>query len=142
MCSKRATPAGIVACLSVITLVLSVCMILLAVRFNGSGLSDDLGSLGEYVTYVFYALLAAAIISLTCSCCGFIVCSIRNRCLACCFGVSLLPAAILILGTGIAITSVVNMPEKEMEKFCEKDYSFETTTTTEEYQKKLRETIY
>ena len=134
MClSKRKGPACIVACLSVITLILSIGMLYLGVQFNSSGLRDDLASIGEYLTYIFYAIMLAALLAATCSCCGFLACCVRNRCIAVCFGVTLLPVAVLILGLGITITSVVQMPESEMEKFCVEDYQGEASSTQEEY---------
>ena len=139
MCfSTRKGPACIVGFLSFVTCLLSAGLVYLAMEFNGSGLKEDLSFLAEYITYVFYGILGAAIIGLTCSCCGFLACQIKNRCIACCFGVSLLPVAILTLGLGISVTSVSNIPESEFEKFCEEDGTDEATTTQEEYRNKAR----
>ena len=97
MCfEERKIPACIVGTLSVITLLLSLTMVVLAIRFNNSGLSTDLGEMGDYANFAFYALLAASILALGAACCGIATCKWSNRCIAVVFGYTLLPAACII----------------------------------------------
>ena len=107
MCfSERKTPAGIVGCLAVITLILSIVMIVLAVRFNNSGLTTDMGAASDYSNFAFMALLVASVIAFMSACCGIATCKCTNRCIAVIFGCTLLPAALVILGFGIVLSGV------------------------------------
>lgn len=122
MCfEERKIPACIVGGLSIVTLVLAVAMILLSIRFNNSGLSTDMGELGDYANFAFIALMAASILALGAAICGILTCKISNRCLACSFGCTLLPAALILLVCGIIIGGVSHTSEEDLRTFCTED---------------------
>ena len=138
-CESRKLPAGIVGCLAFVTLILSVVMILLAFRFNA-----QYGAVSEYSNFAFIALLAASIIACMAACCGIAACRCTNRCIAVCFGCTLLPAALFITGFGFVLTGVSHTDEETLNKFCTLDYTeFENTEAEggDEVQMQLRETI-
>ena len=143
MCfSERKIPACIVGGLSVITLILAVVMILLSVRFNNSGLSTDLGDLGDYANFTFIALMAASILALGAAICGILTCKFSNRCIAVTFGCTLLPAALIILVYGIILGGISHTSEEDLRQFCTEDYSqFENTDPENQIMQTLKETI-
>ena len=143
MCfEERSKPAAIVGCLSVILFLIAVGMIILSVRFNNEGLSTDLGSMGDYTNFAFFALLAAAISALLTAICGCLVCKIPKRWLAVCFGCTLLPAALIMTVFGFLLTGISHTDEEKFQEFCVEDYAeFNSTSAKDEWTKKLRETI-
>ena len=133
MCfDERKIPAAIVGVLSVIALILAIVMVFLSVRFNNSGLSTDLGSMGDYANFAFIFLISASILALLASICGIITCKVKNRCVAVCFGCSLLPAAVVITIFGVILGTISHTSDEDLESFCMEDYSeFEATETTD-----------
>jgi len=131
-----------VGVLSGITLILSVLMIVLAVRFNNSGISTDLGSMGDYANVAFIFLLTASIVAFMAACLGLLTCKCENRCFAVIFGCTLLPAALVIVVFGFMLTGISGTDEAKINEFCVKDIeTFKETTSKDAWTKQLRETI-
>jgi len=119
MCfEERKVPATIVCILSGITLAIAVVMILLSIRFNNSGISTDLGSMGDYANTAFYMLITASIIALASSVCGILSCACKNRLFVVLFGCTLLPAALIMTIFGVMLTGVSNTDEAQLREFC------------------------
>lgn len=124
MCWKeRKIPAAVVGTLSVMTLVLAICMALLAVRFNNSGISTDLGSLADYANFTFITLVSLAGAALLWSLWGLCVCKFKNRCIAICFGCTLLPIALSIVIGGVILTTVSHTDEADLDAFCSGEFT-------------------
>jgi hypothetical protein len=103
-------------------------MILLSIKFNNSGITTDMGSMGDYANFAFYALLGASILACLSAVCGCMACKSQKRCVAWCFGITILPAAIVILGFGVILTGISHSDEQELRQFCVDDYAeFEET---------------
>lgn len=133
MCfEERKIPAAIVGVLSVIVLILAIVMIFLSIRFNNSGLSTDLGSMSDYSNFAFIFLMSASILALLASICGIITCKVKNRCVAVCFGCSLLPAALIISVFGVILGTISHTSDEDLQSFCMEDYSqFNSTETSD-----------
>jgi hypothetical protein len=117
-------------------------MIVLAIRFNNSGMSTDLGSMGDYANVAFYFLISASIVAFMSACCGLLTCKCTNRCIAVIFGCTLLPAALIIVVFGFLLTGISGTDEAKLNEFCVKDLeAFKETTAKDEWTKQLRETI-
>ena len=143
MCfEERKIPAAIVGILSVILFILAVVMILLSIKFNNSGLSTDLGSMGDYTNVAFYILLTASIVALMSAICGCLSCKIKHRCITVCFGLTLLPAALAIVIFGVLLTGVSNTDEAKIKEFCVSNQEeFDSTKTSDKFLAELRGTI-
>ena len=145
MCfSERKIPAAVVGTLSIITLLLSVGMGFLAVRYNNSGLSKDLGEMGDYTNFAFMSLLCSAILAFLVSICGLCVCKMNRPGLAICLGLMLFPISILVLVGGVVLTTVSHANEEDLTKFCvdnRADGVAAVDDTKEEYMIKIRETV-
>ena len=137
MCfSERKIPATIVGVLSCVTLLISILMIVLAIRFNNSGISNDLGSMGDYANVAFIFLLSASIVAFMAACCGLLTCKCENRCIAVIFGCTLLPAALVIVVFGFMLTSISGTDEAKINEFCVKDIeAFKATTSKDAWTK-------
>ena len=128
--------------LSVLTLVLSIVMIALSIRFNNSGLTTDLGKMSDYSNFAFVALLIASIIAFMAACCGMLTCKCTNRCIAVVFGCTLLPAALVIVTFGFILTGVSHTSEADLQEFCVKDYdAFKETEGKDNFLAQARETV-
>jgi hypothetical protein len=126
----------------VILFLIAVVMILLSIKFNNSGLSTDLGSMGDYTNVAFYILLSASIVALLSAICGCLSCKIKHRMVTVCFGCTLLPAALLIVIFGVLLTSVSNTDEAKIKEFCVSDKEeFDNTKTSDKFLAELRGTI-
>ena len=120
MCfAERKIPAAVVGVLSIITLLLSLAMVFLAIRFNNDGeVTTDFGEMSDYANFAFIALLAAAVVALIFSICGIVLCKVRNRCVTLCFGMTLLPIAISIVVFGSILTGVSHTQVEDLQQFC------------------------
>ena len=118
MCFKdRKASAIVVAALSVLLLLLSVGMVIVTGKFRG--LIYELPKFSEPLTGVFRILLLATLLGCCCSCCGILASMCKNRLVACCFGLSLLPATVFVFGLGITTTSISMIPMSEYEALCD-----------------------
>ena len=107
MCfADRKIPAAVVGVLSMITLLLSIAMFVLAIRFNNDGLTTDFGEMTDYSNFAFIALVLFAILAAIFSICGIIICKFKKRGCTVCFGLFLLPIAISIVVFGSVLTGV------------------------------------
>ena len=119
MCfAERKIPAAVVGVLSIITLLLSLAMIFLAIRFNNDGVSTDFGEMSDYANFAFIALLAAAVLALVFSICGIVLCKLKNRCVTLCFGMTVLPIAISIVVFGSILTGISHTEVEDLKSFC------------------------
>ena len=119
MCfEERKKPACCVGMLSAITFIIAVVMIVLSVRFNNSGLSTELGSMGDYANGSFYFLLIGALVALAAGICGLLSVCIKNRIVVFVFGLTLFPAAMVILITGGIVLGVSSTKEDDLKEFC------------------------
>jgi len=143
MCfEERKIPAAIVGVFSIILFIISLVMIALSVKFNNSGLSTDLGSMGDYTNVAFIVLLTASIVALMSAICGCLSCKIKNRIVTVCFGLTLLPAAVAIIVFGAILTGISNTPESEIREFCVSNQEeFDDTKTSDKFLAELRGTI-
>lgn len=143
MCfEERKIPAAIVGILSVITLIISVVMIVLSIKFNNGTLSTNFGSMEDYTNTAFYILLGASVVAFFAACCGIVTCKWSNRCIAVIFGCTLLPAAALILIFGVVLTGVSHTDEATLKEFCGKTpEEFNETEAKGKWMAKIKETI-
>ena len=142
-CNDRKIPAAIVGTLACFTLLLSFIMLGFAVRFNNSGITADMGDMGDYANDAFFGLAGAAALALLCSVCGLCTCCCKKRCCTVVLGCTLLPAAILICGFGMTLTSVSHTNEAELQEFCDEfnEEGYEEMTKRDKGAQKIRETI-
>lgn len=89
-----------------ITLLLSIAMFVLAIRFNNDGLTTDFGEMTDYSNFAFIALLSFAFLAAFFSIYGIILCKAKKRGCAVCFGLFLLPVAISTIVFGAILTGV------------------------------------
>ena len=97
-----------------ITCLCAIAMIFLAIRFNNSGISEELGALSDYNNFAFIALLGAAVLALCFSICGICICKIKNKCVTICFGCTLLPVALAVTIFGTILTGVSHSDESDL----------------------------
>jgi hypothetical protein len=101
-----------------------------------------MGSMGDYANFAFYALLCASILACMAAVCGCLTCKCTHRAVAVCFGLTLLPAAAVILVFGIVLTGISHSDEQDLRSFCVDDYEeFQETSGKDEWMKKLRDTV-
>ena len=122
MCyQERKLPAAVVGLLSFVTLALAVLMALLAIRFNNSGLTAELGTMDDYSNFAFSFLLGASAVAFLFACCGLFVCKIKRIGCTLCFGCFLFPVAIAITAFGFVLTGVSHSKEADLKEFCLRD---------------------
>ena len=126
MCvTNRKIPSCVVAIFSSITLVLSLVMIILAIRFNNSGLSSNMGEFDDYTNEAFLLLLCAAIVTLIASLFGLVLYCCKSKCCAVIFGCLLLPTASFVLVFGFTIGVISNTDESTLRQFCSDDPNYQ-----------------
>ena len=119
MCKSRKCPGATLGCLSVLTLLLGIGMVILSIRFTTSGFSNDVKALGNYTSAAFYMLLAGSIIAILTGVCGIIVCARKVPILVnMCVGFFFLLAFLLLFVNGLAIAAISNTKIESLNEFC------------------------
>ena len=141
MCvTNRKIPAIVVAIFSSITLILSLVMIILSIRFNNSGLSSDMGSFDDYTNEAFLVLVCAALIALFSGIYGLVLFCCKSRFCAVIFGCLLLPAASFVLLFGFTIATISNTDASTLRQFCKDDPNYEAENNSK-YITKFRKNV-
>ena len=126
MCvTNRKIPSCVVAIFSSITLLLSLVMVILSIRFNNSGLSSNMGDFDDYSNGAFLVLLAAALVAMVSAFFGLLLYCCKSRFCAVIFGCLLLPAASYVLLFGFGIATISNTDESTLRQFCSDDPNYE-----------------
>ena len=127
MCvSNRKIPEVIVAIFSGVTLLLAVVMVVLAIRFNQSGLSSDLGEFDDYTNTAFLSLGMAAVVTILTGIFGLTLYCCKHRLCAVIFGCLLLPAASFVFIGGFMIATISNTDVATLRQFCSDDPNYES----------------
>lgn len=115
MCvTNRKIPALGVTIFSAITLILSIVMVVFAIRFNNAGFSKDLGEFDDYTNEAFLILFVASCIAFIASVCGLTLYCVKKKLFAVIFGCILLPAASLVFFFGFTLATISNTDESTL----------------------------
>lgn len=127
MCvTNRKVPEFIIMIFSGFILLMSFVMVLLAIKFNNSGITGDLGEIDDYTNQAFVGLLLGAFIALFIGIFGLCTKCCKHRCHAVLFGCFLLPAASFVFICGFSIATISNTDEATLRQFCSDDPNYES----------------
>jgi hypothetical protein len=74
--------------------------------------------MGDYANGSFYFLLIGSLVALAAGICGLLSVCIKNRIVVFVFGLTLFPAAMVILITGGIVLGVSSTKEDDLKEFC------------------------
>jgi hypothetical protein len=143
MCyADRKIPESTVGILSILLLVCAVAMVLLAMRFNSNGLREELGGFDNYANFAFITLIGASAFALIFSICGLCIWRMKNKMITVCFGVMLLPTAIVMAVYGFILTGVSHSEEEDLTNFCLFNPNAESTESAkDQWALEVRKTV-
>ena len=133
MCfADRKIPESTVGILSIITLVCAAAMVLLAIRFNNNGLREELGGVDNHANFAFMTLIGAAAFASIFAICGLCLWKMQNKIVTTCFGVMLLPTAIIMGTYGFILTGISHSEEEDLTNFCSFNPNAESTESAKD----------